>query len=268
MRRSVALLVLFISVLSVQSQIHAQITSNVAEEYRARGFEEQQKGKYRNALVHYSKALSLGLEDPVVYNDIGVIYEQLNLPQRAEEYYHQAIAFNSGYLPPYTNLAYLYKARGDKEGALKYFRERYERAAADDPWKTRVLEEIYILDPGLKEDLIEKHAQLLNRELVEKAHTDFQLQIIRSDKHFQQGQQLLIEKQFDEAIAEFNLALALTPNNPKLLQARDQAEYQRTLDRLRQRTNDAMAKLDQGDMESAKEEFQEILATFPVTPNP
>src|SRR3989338_9111911 len=107
-RRSTALL-LFISCITFHTYVFADIQEQAAEEYRVLGYAEQQKGNLSEALSYYTKAIELGLNNAVVLNDMGVLYEDINLNARAQEYYLKAIQSDRHYLPPYFNLAYLYQ---------------------------------------------------------------------------------------------------------------------------------------------------------------
>ena len=73
----------------------------------------------------------------------------------------------------------------------------------------------------------------------------------------------MFDKDFDSAIAEFENALILTPGNPKALKARDLASYEKTIDGIKRRTQQAIDKLDAGDLEGSLEEYQKILTLFP-----
>jgi len=102
------------------------------------------------------KSISLGNETPIVYNDLGVTYEQLDLLDKAEESYLKAIQLDENYLAPYTNLAYLYESQGDIAKAIIYLRERFQRAKENDPWIPKIRQELHRLDPTFNQSLIQK----------------------------------------------------------------------------------------------------------------
>ncbi|MDP2654823.1 MAG: tetratricopeptide repeat protein [Candidatus Omnitrophota bacterium] len=228
-----------------------------------KGYQAQQKGNFGQALSFYSKAVTLGLKNAVIYNDMAVVYDQLGLQDKAEEYYMEAVRSNPDYLPPYTNLAYLYQEQGDDTRAAEFFRKRLEKAPPDDPWVARIEEDFYRMNPQLKREKIERESRELHQEMVEKARQEFVLQVIRADKHFQNGQLLLTEKKFGEALVEFDRALALTPGNPKILELRKEAARGKRAEHIRRRADKAVSQLETGDAESARKEFQGILADFP-----
>jgi tetratricopeptide (TPR) repeat protein len=255
-----------ISLLTFQSSTFANNTEKSAQNYRTQGYDEQKKGNFDKALALYTKALELGIENEVLYNDIGVIYEQLGDWQQARAYYLKSINHNPDYLPPYTNLAYLYQTLGDIQNAENYFRERYLRAPEGDPWKDAALKELLRINPHFKQEITRKKADQLSDELVLQAHEEFSLQVRRAENHYQAGESLLERKSYAEAIAEFDRALLLTPGNPKIIRARQQAYYLQKTDKIKFLVHDAMERLDAGDMNSARDMFQEILSLLPEQP--
>lgn len=236
-----------------------------AEEYRLKGYVEQKKGNLPEALTYYLKALSLGLKQATIYNDVGVVYEQLELSDKAEESYLTAIQTDPNYLPPYTNLAFLYKEKGDRARAIQYFEDRLWRAADDDPWREKVKKELYTLDPSLREKVLQQEARELNEQLQRKALEEFSLEIERAEGHYQRGLSFSKEQKFQDAMAEFDRALAVTPGNPKVIAARAQAEREQQLTELRKQARAALETLDAGNLEAARSEFQNILADIPAT---
>ena len=115
-------LLLFISCITFHTNVSAGIMEQTAEDYRALGYAEQQKGNINEALAYYTKAATLGVENPALFNDMGVLYEGIDLNSRAKQYYLKAIQSDANYLPAYINLAYLYQRLGRKEKAALYFK--------------------------------------------------------------------------------------------------------------------------------------------------
>ena len=83
---SILVLLIFISCIAFHTIVFADITQQTAEEYRALGYAEQQEGNLNEALSYYTKAISLGLQNSVILNDMGVLYEEIDLYPRAERY--------------------------------------------------------------------------------------------------------------------------------------------------------------------------------------
>ena len=254
---------IFLFVYPVSLHAEENILLQTGQEYRALGYAEQQKGNYDRALTCYAKAISMGAKDAEIYNDMGVIYEELGILARAEENYLQAITQDPNYLPAYTNLAYFYKDRGDNPKAVKYFQERYSRAADNDPWKDKVRKELENLDPEFKNRLIQQELETTGVALQQKHQEEFAQEMERVDKHYQLGQGYLANKEFDKALTEFDRALYLTPTNPKLISARQETVYAQKMEEVKKLVQEASQKLDAGELDSAKEAFQKALATIP-----
>jgi len=264
--RLAVILFLFISIVHFCHTGHAELIEQNAESYRLKGYEEQQAGHFSRALKNYTKALTLGLKTAVIYNDIGVVYEQLGISDKAEEFYLKSIAVNADYLPPYTNLAYFYLAQGDTARAVTFFQERLDRGQEDDPWQEKVSAELYKISPDYRYRKLRRDAQTLNQELIQKARDEFSLQIMRAEKHYQRGHELMGEQDFAGAMDEFDKALALTPENPRIFKARELAQYEKDILDVKRRVMMAMEKLEAGELESAKEEFQKVLTIIPNEP--
>jgi tetratricopeptide (TPR) repeat protein len=266
-RLAAAVILFSVSLFVCLSPIFAEnIMQPAAQDYRVQGYEAQQKGNYDQALVFYLKAISLGDKTALLYNDIGVVYEELGVFDRAQENYEQAIAEDPQYLSAYSNLAYMFKEQGNKEKALEYFRKRYELSGTDDPKKEKIFEEILALDPTYKQRLIRSELETTSQALQQKAQDEFNQDVARSERHFQKGQQYLQEKNYEKALLEIDRALGLTPQNPKLVRAKEQVLHEQKIAEVKARTNEALKKLDAGELDAAKAEFQNILAIIPNEP--
>ncbi len=252
------------------SRIDASVLAPQADFYRTKGLAEQSKGKYNEALNFYLKAVSIAPESPVLYNDIGIIYEQLGQPDRAEQYYLRILKIDSNYLPAYSNLAYLYLGQNQTEKAEQFFLERLKRSSPNDPWKEKIRRELYRINPGLKASAIkqelEETARKLAQEADKKAQKEFVLSVERAERHYKRGQDFVAAKKYSEAIGEFDKALKVTPDNPKLIKAKEQAQYEERIDEIKQRISTATAQLKTGEVDCAKKEFQQILAIIPKEP--
>ncbi len=257
-----------LSAFVVSSQIpsFADIFTETSEDYRLKGYEEQQKGNLDKALTYYLKAVTLGDGSAKIYNDIGVTYEHLGIDDRAEEYYMRAVRIDPNYLPPYTNLAFLYQKHDQKDKAILFFRERYKLADKNDPWRARVVQELLRLDPSFREEFLQTVLEEASAELARHRREDLQLQMMRANNHYQRGLVMLQEKRYDEALNEFEQALILTPNNPKLVKGRERALYGKRLQMIRSRFENAIDEMETGHLESAKSIFQDILTIIPRKP--
>ena len=246
------------------------ITSQ-AEDYRNLGYEAQQKGNYEKALTYYTKAISLGIENEIVYNDTGILYEQIGVPQKAEESYLAAIRINRDYLPPYTNLAMLYEAQSDAVRAIAYFNERLKRSPPHDPWKAKIARELSRINPSAKLKTIDQQLGEVSFQLAEEAKQkklkELSIQLLRADQYYQKSEEYLNAKKFEEALAQVDGALTITPNNPKFIKARERVLYMQQVEKIKERTKSALDNLESGDPDAAKVEFQKVLTTIPKEPS-
>jgi len=256
-------LLFFISHITFQSIGFASSVEETAQKYRDIGYEEQRKGNLNEALTYFTKAIGLGFENPVIFNDMGVLYEQLGILKRAEGYYKKAIAYDADYLPPYMNIAYIYKKQGDTEQSINYFLERIQRSSFDDPWAQRAKKEIISMRPEYRDWLLLLEAKHLDNVLAMEAHELFIDQLSRSDEHYKLGITYLESGIVFKAIREFNTALELTPNNPKVLKAKKMALLSMSAEQLKASSERAIRMLEEGDSLSAKGEIQKMLSSIP-----
>ena len=108
-----------------------------ARKYREAGLENQRMGNLPAAMSLYQKAIAIDPGYAVAYNDLGVIYEAANFPERAEESYLKSIKIDPDYPSVYTNLALLYESQRDLEKAAYYWAKRSALGSPDDPWAQR-----------------------------------------------------------------------------------------------------------------------------------
>ncbi|MEW5894708.1 MAG: tetratricopeptide repeat protein [Candidatus Omnitrophota bacterium] len=237
--------------------------SGTSKEYATIGYQAQQEGDFNRALVFYSKALTISKEDAWIYNNVGVIYEQMGLVDQAESNYLNALEVDPEFLPPYTNLAFLYKGRGDVPGAVRYFKERINRAKDNDQWVPLLTQELSVMDPAYRADIVSNQLEEMGQRLYEMAQEELSLSLTRSEGHLRRGKELLQENSFDEAEKEINKALALTPKNPKLIEMKQKIGKEKTVFEIKAVVQRALEFLDAGDMESSRKEFQKTLTIFP-----
>lgn len=251
----------------LNSQLHASVLDPQAEMYRGQGLAEQEKGRYQEALNFFLKAASMGPENAVLCNDIGINYEQIGYTDRAEQYYLRALKIDNNYLGAYSNLAYLYAGIGEVDKAKQYFRERLKRAAPNDPWTDKIRTELYRIDPSYKASAIQEEMEETSRQLAEQAlkkeKEEFTLSVERADTHLKRAENFRAQKKYKDAVEEFDQALKVTPDNPKILKARERAIYEERIDEVKHRIAVATEQLDSGKVDSAKNEFQQILAIIP-----
>jgi tetratricopeptide (TPR) repeat protein len=264
--KSIALL-FFISCITFHTIVFADIQEKAAEQYRALGYEEQQKGNLNEALSYYTKAVALGMVgNAVLLNDMGTLYEEIDLNAKAEHYYLKAIQSDEHYLPSYINLAYLYQRLGRKDSATLYFKKRYELGDPLDPWAQKAKAELLKMSPEYYPWALSLEADSLNKELVTKSRNEFNMRVQQSQEYHERGKQLFNDGQYKEALREYNSALSLTPNNPKIKDARNKVILELAKESVREQSEQAIIRLETGDTVSARHEIQKILTTIPSEP--
>lgn len=266
-----SLLFIFLLSITFQTNVFAGVKEKSVDEYRVKGYEAQQKGNFQEALSFYAKAVSLAKDDESVpiFNDMGVIYEQMGFADKAEESYLRALELNDHYLPACSNLAYFYKKQGDADKAAEYFQKRIQWGDPNDVWTGKAKQELSDLarhSPRLKKWLTQHEANELTGEIARQEQEDFVSRIIKSDEHFKKGQVLFKAGKFNQAIDEYNQAIELTPDNPKVKKARNEALVQVVKKEVKESCETALKLLEQGDNVSAKVEFRKILTVIPDEP--
>jgi arylsulfatase A-like enzyme/tetratricopeptide (TPR) repeat protein len=85
------------------------IQPNFAASRRELGLLCYEEKNYSEAAEHLSKAIALGTESTLVYNDLGISYSQTGRLQKAIESYHQALRLEPNLAQAHLNLAYAYQ---------------------------------------------------------------------------------------------------------------------------------------------------------------
>ena len=250
---------LAISLFTFHSNAFADIALRSAEEYRAAGYQAQQKGDYSAALSQFTKAMALGLESGELFNDMAVLNEQIGFNSRAEQYYLKAIALDPAYLPPYMNLAYFYKKNGKTQEAVKYFIKRYELDSEQNEWTQKSKEEILKIKPQYQNIILMREAQRMDKDVEEDVQREFAARIARSQEHYNQGMKHSQLSEYQMAIEEFDKALVLTPRNTKVMTAREDAQKELLKSDIKMRSDMAVQMLNTGDFSSARTEIQKML---------
>ena len=263
---NVITLLFTISLILNHSYASADPLIEAAKNYRDSGYAEQQQGNYEKAIQHYTKAISLGLETAVVYNDLGVLYEELGFDEKAEDAYFQALKKDKLYLPVYSNLAYYFLDRGDKQNAMEFFRRRYELGNPQDTWTQKAKEELLKLNPNFEKMFFYKEVENLDTQVSEQVQKEFHDKVVRSRQHYKRGEQLLDKGLYRESISEFDRALTLMPQDKKAIMARKKAVLELSKQNIQTRSQEAINMLDAGDSISAKRKIQRMLTTMPNEP--
>ena len=276
----IALLLSF-SLIAFHQRVFAESKEQVIEQYRLKGYEAQRKGNFQDAFTYYSKAISLGLENAVVLNDLAVLSEQINLPLKAEQYYLSAIQIDKDYLPPYMNLAYFYQKNGQTELAFEYFKKRFERGEGEsDSWAEKAKEEILNIHPeyfdwvlsvevkslSAQAEGLAKERKKKEQEELERIQKELFSKVEQSKKLCLRGQKFFEKSDYELAVQEYDKALVLTPGDLNIMSARDRAVQKIMKENVQRRSEMAVQMLDSGDSYSSRNEFQKILTIISNEP--
>ena len=117
-----------------------------AVELRNAGFELQKNGDLDGAIRYFQEALVVDSGYSTVHNDLGILYEQRGLDEKAKMSYLMALKINPRYIRAHSNLALLYEKLGDYNKAYYHWKQRVELGRPDDPWTLKAKERLKTLE--------------------------------------------------------------------------------------------------------------------------
>jgi tetratricopeptide (TPR) repeat protein len=211
--------------------VWGETDQETAAMFRQQGQEAQGSGNFKQALFYYIRAVAFQPDDAGLQNDLGLMYEQNGKLDYAETAYYEAIQLDSHYLPAYSNIAELYKKRGNYELAAMYFKRRVELGGVSDPWMLRAqeeLEDVYRLAPELKntrtlEEAAKMEAQLARERLLARRESKRQ-KALGYDIAFLRGLTQYKAGEYDESQASFEEALKFRPESKDAQHALERAK--------------------------------------------
>lgn len=259
-------LLFIISCITFQTNGFANSKNKTAVQFRDKGFIEQQKGNLNEALTQYSKAVSLGLSTPDIFNDMAVVYEQIGLNQRAESLYLQAVEVDPNFLPATMNLAFFYKKMDDPQKAAGYFRRRFELGDPNDSWTVKAKQELLKIDPDYQNYINAIEARRLQQEILDQKEREFYNRVKLSREIYHEGLSLYKKKEYQKSIMIFDEALKLAPGDRKIIASKKKAKLELAKENIRKSSNEAIEMLEAGNIISAKREINNMLTTIPNEP--
>ena len=198
-----------------------ELLKKQAHQYRKEGFQAQLKGNYSDAVSSYEKAIELNPAYAVAYNDLGVVYEKMDLLDKAEASYKKAIEIDPHYASTYTNLALFYEKGKDFEEAARLWRRRIELGEPADTWTYKAkqhLENLSKIDKRLYKiyeevETLELIGEVkgLKRKIKDSSQLAAEVYFARGKEHYERGQYL-------KALKELHRATNLDPRNKKIEQ--------------------------------------------------
>ena len=147
-----------------------------------------------------------------------------------------------------------------------YFKKRYELSDPDDSWAEKAKEEMLKIKPEYESWVLNFEAERFKQAIAEQNRQNLFEQTLRSQQYLERGLELRQKGELEKALIEFNRALSLTPDNPKVVAARQQVIKDLTEKTITERSELAIKKIQAGDSYSAKREIENILSTIPGEP--
>ncbi len=111
-----------------------------AIEFRNAGLEMHRTGDLDSALKYYQQALMQESQYSSVHNDLGILYEQKGLDERAKMEYLTALKIDPRYIKAHSNLALLYEKLENFDKAYYHWKQRALLGERDDPWTQKAEE--------------------------------------------------------------------------------------------------------------------------------
>ena len=250
------LLILFAILFSFYSQatLRAQTILESLELYRSQGLEAQQKGLLDDAKAYFTKALSLDPDRADIYNDLGLVCESMGNAYEAKRHYFEAINIDKNYLPAYSNLAILCKRQGNLESAARYFRKRIELGDPEDPWTKEAIEELRLLGETFPQEqrwleeyesrLLGRKSRALQEQLNEVQDRVLVERLAMAEKYIAQAKAYEEEEMYEHALAQYDMALAQTPESPRISEYRRLALEKLKKSEIHQLVTTALEKLE------------------------
>lgn len=248
-----------------------QFMKDEAVKYRLEGLSAQQKGDLDSAMELFKKAISVDPAYAVAHNDLGIIYEEKEWPERAESEYLEAIKIDPNYLPPYSNLAFLYESLQRVDEAIEYWRKRASLGLENDPWTIKAKENLKRLNATLREPVvideetglalekkILRQAQDLSRTLAVKREMDHQQkQLEFSNKKFE-GIELMNQGKFRPALDVFREARNINPTDQEINLLIEDAENKFIEKTVLQHVENGIEFFKNKDLSSARDQFKKV----------
>lgn len=256
-----------------QTPLSADTKHENFEDYRSKGLAAQQQGLLQDAAAYYEKALNLDDERPDICNDLGIVYEQLGNPYQARNYYLKALGLDKKYLPVYLNLAYFYKRQGDMAKSIEYFEKRIALGRPDDPWTREAVAELHLLSEASPEtkawlqkyesNVLSREVKVAGKKLDDAQERKYLADHAKAEKYVAQGQVYEKEEMYEEALAQYDMALSITPNDSRILEFRQLALLKMKESKTGKAVNSALEEFSTRSLDSSNEGSRQMLAVTP-----
>ncbi|MDD5771064.1 MAG: tetratricopeptide repeat protein [Candidatus Omnitrophica bacterium] len=192
-----------------------KLTAAIKEAYEAQDLDPAGQ-----EIKEFFQKVDLDPGSAAAYNDLGVIYEAANEPERAEECYLKAIKFDPTLLSAYVNIALFYEKKRDLEKAEFYWARRAELGSPENPWKQKAANRVKDIRTVLSSSPIAdaREAEVLG---LIKDVARYKAAVNRNDKvlaqdHFNKAKQSFNKGDLATAIKEALDAQYLDQDNPEI----------------------------------------------------
>ncbi|RKY36987.1 MAG: hypothetical protein DRP78_02235 [Candidatus Omnitrophota bacterium] len=134
--------------ISDKNRIFAKKDSNQIEELKSAvqlrnaGLQMQRQGDFTNAIKYYQKALLIDPDYITVHNDLGILYEQRGMDEKAKTEYLVVLKLDPRYVKAHSNLALLYEKLGDNNKAYYHWKQRAQLGDVNDPWTQKAKDKL------------------------------------------------------------------------------------------------------------------------------
>jgi len=229
---------------------------------------QQKQGNLEAALSYYQKAIELDPNYVIAYNDLGVVYDLMGMPDLAEQVYLKGLKMNPRYLNFYSNLAMLYEGKKDYAQAAHYWNRRAVLGDPKDPWTENArkrLDAITFMVPELRQRLIEQETINLIKQVEEQKKLQQEMNLKKAAQHMENARKLFREGKYQKVLEEVDLALSL---DPQIKDASDlvekakvkikELEKKETIAKIEKYYQDGMRFYQQDNLQAAKQEFDKI----------
>lgn len=96
---------------------------NTGEEHFQKALKAFLERRYEDAIEEYKKSIEANPYNPSAHSNLGYIYFDLGLIEKAYEYQKNAINLDPEFANAHYGLALIYKRLGDREGAIRHWQE-------------------------------------------------------------------------------------------------------------------------------------------------
>lgn len=240
--------------------------------YRQQGLEVQRQGDLEGAANYYQKAIQLDPSYIIPYNDLGVVYDLMGMPDMAEQAYQQALKMNPRYLNVYSNLAMLYEARRDYSKAAYYWNKRAMLGDPKDPWTANAkkrLDDLTFMVPELKQKFMEQESIALMQQVEQQKKIKMEQDMKNAALHLDLANKAFKAGDYKKAMEEAQATLSFNPKAEEAKALIDKAQQKfAELEKVRIKKENiqtisklyesGMRYYQQDNLQAAKQEFNKI----------